>query len=234
MRSFVASVCGVMLGLSACGAGDSQGDTLAPLPTPATTSATTVPDSTTSTIAVSTSSTSSSSTSSTYPETADLVLRADSLGDIRFGVEPDAAIEYVTALLGEPTSDTGWIDAVSEFGTCPGTEVRGVSWGDLRLLFGDESDFDAGVRHFYQWQYGPTGDVTADEVADPLGPATDGDISIGSTVADIDRVYDNAEIFTDVVFGPGFELEPGLWGSLSDDASTGRVLALYGGTPCAE
>jgi len=37
-----------------------------------------------------------------------------------------------------------------------------------------------------------------------------------------------------VVFGPGFELEPGLWGTLSDDAPTGRVLALYGGTPCGE
>lgn len=230
MRLLVASVCVVTLGLSACGSGDSNGDTLAPLPTPVTTSATTIPASTSSSIAVSTSSPSSSSTSSTYPETVDLVLRADSLGDVRFGVEPDAAIEYVTALLGDPTSDTGWIDSVSDFGTCPGTEVRGVRWGDLSLLFGDESDFDSGVRHFYQWQYGPIDE----DVADPLGPATDGGISIGSTVADIDRVYDNAEIFTDVVFGPGFELEPGLWGTLSNDAPTGRVLALYGGTPCGE
>jgi len=229
-----------MFVLSACGSGGSNGDTLAPLPIPVTTSATTVPESTSSSIAASTSSTSSSSTSSTYPETVDLVLRADSLGDIRFGVEPDAAIEYVTALLGDPTSDTGWIDSFSEFGTCPGTEVRGVHWGDLLLLFGDESDFDSGVRHFYQWQYGPTGDgptgdgPTDDDIADPLGPATDGGITMGSTVSDIDRVYDNAEIFTDVVFGPGFELEPGLWGTLSDDAPTGRVLALYGGTPCGE
>ena len=233
MRPLVVSLFAVMLGASACGSGDSGNDTLVPLPIPATTSPTTAPESTTS-VAVSTSSTSSSSTSSTYPETLDLVLRADSLGDIRFGVEPDAAIEYVTALLGDPTSDTDWIDSISEFGTCPGTEVRGVRWGDLLLLFGDESDVDSGVRHFFQWQYGPTDDVTVDAVADPLGPATDGGITIGSTVDDIDRVYDNAEIFTDVVFGPGFELEPGLWGTLSDDAATGRVLALYGGTPCGE
>lgn len=230
MRLLVVPLCGVMIGVSACGAGDSSGDTLAPLPTSVTTIATTVPESTTSSIAVSTSSTSSSSTSSTYPETADLVLRADSLGDIRFGVEPDAAIEYVTALLGDPTSDTGWIDSFSDFGACPGTEVRGVGWGDLLLLFGDESEVDSGVRHFFQWQYGPT----EDDAADPLGPATDGGITMGSTVADIDRVYDNAEIFADVVFGPGFELEPGLWGTLSDDVATGRVLALYGGTPCGE
>jgi hypothetical protein len=230
MRRLAAPLIGVSLLLVACGSSGSDADTLAPLPTPATSSTTTLASETTTTEVASTTSTSSSSTSSTFPETRDLVLRADSLGDIRFGVDPDAAIDYVTAFLGTPESDTGWIDAYSEFGSCPGTEVRGVRWGDLLLLFGDESDFDSGVRHFFQWQYGPT----EDDVVDPLGPATDGGVTIGSTVSDIDRVYDSAEIFSDAVFGPGFELEPTLWGTLSDDASSGVVLSLYGGTPCGE
>jgi hypothetical protein len=219
-----------LLILVACGSSGSSGETLAPLPTSATTTSSTAPVEVSTSAAPTSSSTSSSSTSSTFPESTDLVLRADSLGDIRFGVDPEATIDYVTAMLGEPESDTGWIDSFSEFGSCPGAEVRGVRWGDLLLLFGDESDFDSGVRHFYQWQYGPI----EGDVADPIGPATDGGITLGSTVSEIDRVYDDAEVFTDVVFGPGFELEPMLWGTLSDDASTGQVLSLYGGTPCGE
>lgn len=217
--------------VAACGSDGSGGETLAPLPISATTTSTNVPDGPSTSTPTSSSSTSSSSTSSTFPLAPDLVLRADSLGDIRFGVDPEATIDYVSALLGEPGSDTGWIDSFSEFGSCPGTEVRGVAWGSLLLLFGDESDFDSGVRHFFQWQYGP---VVDDRPIDPLGPATDGGITLDSTVADIDRVYDDAEIFDDTVFGPGFELEPLLWGTLSDTGSTGRVLSLYGGTPCGE
>ena len=217
--------------LAACGGGGESGDTLAPLVTTSPTIATTVPPSTDSPTTSSTSTTSTTTTTTTtVVEGDELILRSNGLGSARFGVEPDGVIAFVTSLLGPPDSDSGYVDSFSEFGTCPGSEVRGVRWSDLLLLFGDESDFGSGRRHFYQWQYGP-------QTSSPLrpnGPLTDGLIGLGSTVADIRRVYPDVEIFADEVFGPGFELEPLLWGTLTDDADTGRVIALVGGTPCGE
>lgn len=212
--------------LAGCGGGSSTGETLAPLPTASTLApATTSPDaSTTST------SSSSTTTSTTVPDGSSLTLRSDSLGDARFGVEPASVVAYVESVVGAPDSDSGWGDSFSEFGTCPGTEVRGVRWGDLLVLFGDESDFESGRRHFFQWQYGPA----AGDAPSPSGMVTDGGIGIGSTVTDLVRAHPDVEIFDDVVFGPGFEIEPGLWGTLTEVGDGGVVLALYGGTPCGE
>ncbi len=220
-----------LLVLASCGGRDGSADTLAPLATAAPTAATTVPPSidTPTTAALTTTST-TTTTTTTVVEGEELILRSNGLGSARFGVEPEGVIAFVSSLLGTPDGDSSYIDSFSEFGTCPGSEVRGVRWGDLLLLFGDDSDFGSGRRHFYQWQYGP-------QTSSPLrpnGPLTDGLIGLGSTVADIRRVYPDVEIFADDVFGPGFELEPLLWGTLTDDADTGRVIALVGGTPCGE
>ena len=163
-------------------------------------------------------------------EGEELILRSDGLGTIRFGVEPEGVVDYVTSLLGDPDDDTGYIDSFSEFGACPGHAVRGVRWGDLLLLFGDESDFETGRRHFYQWQYGPQTEAPLR----PNGPLTDGGIGLGATVAEIRAIYPDVEFYDDEVYGPGFELEPLLWGTLTDEKDTGRVIALVGGTPCGE
>ena len=220
-----------LLTLASCGGGGGSDDTLTPLVTTgAPIAATTTSPATTSTSSTSSTSTSTSTTTTTIVEGAELFLRSDGLGSIRFGVEPDGVVDYVSSLLGDPDSDTGYIDSFSEFGTCPGTEVRGVRWGDLLLLFGDESDFDSGRRHFYQWQFGPqTGSPLR-----PNGPLTDGGIGLGATVADIREVYPDVQIFDDDIFGPGFELEPLLWGTLTGSGDSGRVIALVGGTPCGE
>ena len=220
-----------LVALAACGGGGGSDDTLAPLVTTgAPVVSTTSPSSSTSTTSTSSTSTSTSTTTTTIVEGAELFLRSDGLGSIRFGVEPDSVVDYVSSLLGDPDSDTGYVDSFSEFGTCPGTEVRGVRWGDLLLLFGDESDFDSGRRHFYQWQFGPQ----TESPLRPNGPLTDGGIGLGATVSEIRAVYPDVEIFDDEIFGPGFELEPLLWGTLTDDAPTGRVIALVGGTSCGE
>ena len=217
-----------MILVISCGGGGGAGDTLAPL----VTTSTTLPATTTMAPVSTTTSTTSTTTTTTTTivEGAELILRSNGLGSARFGVDPDGVIAFVTSVLGSPDSDTGYVDSFSQFGTCPGSEVRGVRWGDLTLLFGDESDFGSGRRHFYQWQFGP-------QTSSPLrpnGPLTDGLIGLGSTVAEIRRVYPDVEIFADEVYGPGFELEPLLWGTLTDDADSGRVIALVGGTPCGE
>ena len=217
-----------MILVISCGGGSGAGDTLAPL----VTTSTTLPATTTMAPVSTTTSTTSTTTTTTTTivEGAELILRSNGLGSARFGVDPDGVIAFVTSVLGSPDSDTGYVDSFSQFGTCPGSEVRGVRWGDLTLLFGDDSDFGSGRRHFYQWQFGP-------QTSSPLrpnGPLTDGLIGLGSTVAEIRRVYPEVEIFADEVYGPGFELEPLLWGTLTDDADSGRVIALVGGTPCGE
>ncbi|MGA0263335.1 MAG: hypothetical protein ACO3MH_07030 [Ilumatobacteraceae bacterium] len=218
----------VFMWLAACGGGGGSSDTLAPLVTTSTTLAPVVSSSSEAPAPTSTTTTTTSTTTTTVVEGEELILRSNGLGSARFGVEPEGVISFVTSLLGRPDSDTGYIDSFSEFGMCPGSEVRGVRWGDLLLLFGDDSDFGSGRRHFYQWQYGP-------QTSSPLrpnGPLTDGLIGLGSTVAEMRRVYPDVEIFADDVFGPGFELEPLLWGTLTDDSEAGRVIALVGGTPC--
>lgn len=214
------------LALAACGGSSSSNETLAPLPT----ASTVPPETSVATTSTSTTTTTTPTTTTSIPDGSSLVLRSDSLGDARFGVEPSSVISYVESVLGPADDDSGWTDPFSVFGTCPGTEVRGVRWGDLLLLFGDDSEFDTGRRHFFHWQVGPTLGVTPS----PTGLATDGGIGVGSTVDELTRVHPEAEIFDDAVFGPGFEIERGLFGTLTEIGDDATVLTLFGGTSCGE
>jgi len=219
----------------ACGGDGGGSDTLAPLPTnPSTTTASSlVPMVTTTGVPVSTT-TSVVETTTTVPAAAKLVLRGDSLGDVRFGVDAEGAIAYVETLLGAPDSDSGYVDAASEFGSCPGEQVRGVQWGNLLLLFGDESEVASGRMHFYGWRYGPIGTT----MPEPVGPATEGGITLGATVNEVLAAHPVADVFNDDVFGAGFDIDSGarglVSGSLSNDAPNGVTLALFGGVTCGE
>lgn len=233
-RWIVVFVVGSVL-LAACGGGGEGSDTLAPLPTNLSTTTasslaplvttTGVPDSTTTSVV---------ETTTTVPPAAKLVLRGDSLGDVRFGVDADGALAYVESLLGPPDQDSGYVDSVSEFGVCPGEQVRGVRWGDLLLLFGDESEVASGRMHFHGWRYGP---IRA-SVPEPTGPATEGGITLGATVSEVLAAHPSAEVFTDDVFGAGFDIDSGarglVSGSLSKDAPSGVTLTLFGGVTCGE
>lgn len=221
--------------VAACGGDGGGSDTLAPLPTNVSTTAastlapmvttTGVPESTT-TLAV--------DITTTVPAAAKLVLRGDSLGDVRFGVDAEGAISYVETLLGQPDSDSGYVDAASEFGLCPGNQVRGVRWGDLLLLFGDESEVASGRLHFYGWRFGPVGT----SMPEPVGPATEGGVSLGATVNEVLKAHPNADVYSDDVFGAGFDIDAGarglVSGSLSNDSPNGVTLALFGGVTCGE
>ncbi|MFM8562995.1 MAG: hypothetical protein ACKOCE_03770 [Acidimicrobiia bacterium] len=219
----------------ACGGGDGSSDTLAPLPTNVSTtvestlapmvSTTGVPAATTTTIAA---------TTTTVPKAAELVLSPDSLGSVRFGVDPEGAIVYVTSLLGEPDSDSGYVDAVSDFGFCPGSQVRGVRWGDLLMLFGDDSTVASGRLHFYGWRFGPA----RSSVHDPMGPATAGGVTLGSTVNELLAAHPSADVVIDDVYGAGFDLDFGgrglVSGSLTDDSPNGVIVDLFGGVNCRQ
>ena len=226
-------VMSVVIGVSACGGDDGTGDTLAPLPTTATTStvgpSTLAPLPTTVVPAASTTSTSAVETTTTSVAPAEqLILRGDGLGDAMLGVDGSSAVDYITKLIGDPTDDTGVIAPAGEYEKCDGTKLRVVEWGDLRIYTGDESPFGSGRVHFYGWQYGPVSGA----LPVPLGPATDGDVTLGSTVNELLAVYPAADIFTDQYLGVGADLEPGLTAVLTDDTGAGVVLALYGGATC--
>jgi hypothetical protein len=96
-------------------------------------------------------------------------------------------------------------------------------------MFGDESEVARGRLHFYSWTYGP---VQGTEPV-PMGPVTDGDITLGSTVTEILNVYPTAEIFNDDILGMGFEIDRTLVGTLSNDSPNGVVISMTGGVACA-
>ena len=231
---FTIGVVTALFGTAACGGDDGSADTLAPLPTTATTIATTVAPSTLiplpTTLAPGTSTTTSIviETTTTVPPAEQLVMRGDGLGDVLLGVNGAAAVDYITKLIGSPTDDTGEIAPEGDYVKCNGTKVRVVTWGDLKVYTGDESPYGSGRMHFYGWQYGPV----QGSLPDPLGPTTDGDITLGSTVNEILAVFPAAEIFNDQYLGVGADLDQGLTAMLTDGTGNGVVIALFGGATC--
>ncbi|MGZ4673737.1 MAG: hypothetical protein ACXV8K_13835 [Ilumatobacteraceae bacterium] len=191
--------------------------------TPATTSTST---STTSTTSTSTSTT----TTTTVAPGADLVLRANGLGDAVFGAEPEGVVAYVSAIIGAPTVDTGWVDPLS-VGACPGTEFRQVFWGDLVLQFSDQSNVTTGRRHFFSYVYGPAFGAT---IA-PAGLKTEAGIGVGSTVADLSGTYPSVVINPGSdLGGPNFLINDGLAGFLTGVSPTDTVTSVLGGQGCGE
>ena len=159
------------------------------------------------------------------------MLRANGLGDAAFGAEPDGVVAYVSAIIGAPTVDTGWIDPLS-VGACPGTELRQVSWGDLVLQFSDVSSVTSGRRHFFSYSYGPA--FVPGAIA-PAGLKTEAGIGVGSTVADLSGTYPTAVINpgTDLG-GPNFLINDGLAGFLTGITPTDTVTSVLGGQGCGE
>jgi hypothetical protein len=159
------------------------------------------------------------------------VLRPNGLGDAAFGAEPEGVVAYVSAIIGAPTVDTGWVDPLS-IGACPGTEFRQVFWGDLVLQFSDQSSVTTGRRHFFSYVYGPAfvqGHIT------PAGLKTDAGIGVGSTVAELMGTYPAVVINPgDSFSGPNFFVNNGLAGFLTGSTPADTVTSILGGQGCGE
>jgi hypothetical protein len=174
---------------------------------------------------------------STIDTTRGLVLDPIGLRAVPFGADPDAAVAAVADLLGRPPDvDTGWIDPFSDYGTCPGSEIRAAEWGDLTLLFTDgESEFaPAGRRHFFSYTY-RTGNRGPDGLRTQLG------IGLGSSVAALQDAYGpdlaiKAETIEDVAAGgPRYEIAYSrglLSGFVAGTGPDESVLAIDGGVGC--
>lgn len=117
--------------------------------------------------------------SSDAPAKAEIVLRGDGLGVVALGAPPEAAVDAVTAALGDPTADTGWQSSFSAYGTCPGEQIRGVEWDNLVLLFTDGDTAYGTGEHLFTWRI--TGAPPALGTAKGLG--------YKATVADAEELY---------------------------------------------
>ena len=227
----VAFALSLVTSLAACG-GDSDGgaNTTIAVTTsmaPATTDAATT---------TSTSSTSTSSTSTTVPILG-LDLTSTGLGDALFGASADGVLAYVTSILGDATSDTGWVDPVETGSSCMGNEVRAVTFHDLTLFFSDDSLEATGYRHFASYTYGPP----ATSVLDPIGLRTkvEGDdsdgVTIGDTVAALLAAHPKATIAPeDEMSGASFFIEEGLSGFITGVGKNDRITSVVGGFGCGE
>jgi len=210
--------------------------TLATPPTTGPTDPTVPPEETTSTTETST--TESTTTSTTEDETTTtlagqstpttvppsstgLVLSNTGIGPLQFGARPDTAVEFLAGALGIATADSDWGPSFSTFGTCPGTEVRGVTFGPLTVLFGDPD----GEREFFAWTY------NAFASPDLFGMATADGVGLGSTTDGILALHPDAEIFpANDVLGQTARFD-GFFATFTD---AGSVQHLAGGLLCGE
>jgi hypothetical protein len=163
------------------------------------------------------------------PVAPTIVLAGDGLGIAAFGGPADATIAAVTAVLGEPDEDSGWVDPLT-VGACAGEEARFVAWGSLYLYFSDRSTFGDGERHFFSYSYGSERDLEAI----PEGLATPEGIGLGTTVAFLRAAYHDVvvEAGEEGLLASSFYVDETLSGRLTGAAEDDLVTVIIGGDPC--
>lgn len=153
---------------------------------------------------------------------------------VHFGYDDEDAITAVTAVIGAPTHDSGWVDSFSVYGTCPSPVVRGVHWNDFVMLF-TQSDTDfwvGGVPHFFAYYFtSPDPDLVTTE-----------SIGIGSSVEELENAYGGPlytmeESFFDPSIGYwtyDLQMWTGLWGYSTGQSPAHSVTSINGGSGCGE
>ncbi len=167
------------------------------------------------------------------PATVDLL--PDGLGIVSFGAGAETVISTLTADLGPPDEDSGWTESFSAFGTCPGEEVRVVSWGELSVFLTDSTTAvgpypDPGEPHFFSWLavHQPENPGYGFTTAQGVGP--------GSTIGDVRAAHGDAvEVLYEEPFDTWFLfIGDDYLGSVADDDPGSVVESLAAGTLCGE
>jgi hypothetical protein len=158
-----------------------------------------------------------------------IVLGREGLGIAAFGDNADDTIAALTAVLGEPDTDSGWVEPLS-IGACAGAEARFVAWGALYLYFSDESGVGDGERHFFGYSYGSESDLETI----PEGLATPEGIGLGTTVAFLRAAYDDVvvEAGEEGLYPSNFYVDDNLSGRLTGGEDDDLVTVIIGGDPC--
>lgn len=172
---------------------------------------------------------------------ADWYLTGGGVGAVPFGTETDIALLELAllgdpALEGDPDHDTGWIDSFSVYGTCPGSEIRVVRWGNLETFFTRDVMSDPGEFFTYR-------------VSDPLGDRTDlrlrtaEGLILGDDGATLDALYGSrvdltyVDIFDLWLFwidGAPPAYYTTLGGSITGDGVGDIVTSIEAGERCGE
>jgi len=244
----IGAVCAMVLVLGACaylGSDDDAPSTTAPAVVETRAASVEVPAGDTtiaaapSTSAITVAPTTSTTTTTTVPPTTtippplgvdELVLTSTALGQARMGTDPDQVVSYVSAILGSPTSDTGWVTPES-FVACEGTTVRRVEWGALGVMFGDESTVASGRTHLMSYSYGLVGRLDAE----PQGLLTAEGLGLGSSVDQLLTAYPDALIDEgdpEVDIPPSFYVSDEWRGLLSGAEPDDLVLVVLAGPGC--
>jgi len=153
---------------------------------------------------------------------------------VYFGYDDDDAVAAVSAVLGPPTNDSGWIDSFGSYGVCPAPEVRGVHWNGLILLF-TQADTDfwfGGVEHFFAYTY----------TSSPPNLETTQGLALGDTIADLQAIYGGPKLMVDESpFDPSAAIWSydaaswtGMYGFASSQNPTGVIQSITGGRGCGE
>lgn len=160
-RRLLALAVALVVVLGACGDDDGGAATTTSSTLDGATTTTEAGDATTTSSGETTTTTAEPTTTSAEPTTtteaeAAIQLDGNGLGLVAFGEDPNDTVDAVAAVLGPADEDSGWTGSFSVFGTCPGTQVRGVRWGRLQLLFtdGDTQWASGGRRHLFSFRYG--------------------------------------------------------------------------------
>lgn len=159
-----------------------------------------------------------------------VVLTRDGLGVASFGQGAEEAIAAVTAVLGEPTEDTGWVDPLT-ISSCTGTQARSVAWRALYLYFSDESSVASGRQHFFGFSYGIIGDLEAA----PQGLSTAEGIGLGTSVEFLRAAYPEVAVEPgeEGIIEPSFSVDANLSGRLTGVENDDLVTVIIGGNACA-
>lgn len=156
-----------------------------------------------------------------------------------FGDTLEDAQPQLLRFLGEPSKDTGTIETLGAYGTCPGKDLRVLEYagGALQLLFGTLEG--ATQMTFYAYTLtGLEGDATqAPRASALIGDAATFDFGPGTTVAELQAGAGEAlELLpAEEPLGPAFRLtdqSSGLFGTLS--SPTGTVDVVQAGEGCGE
>ena len=167
---------------------------------------------------------------------SEVVLGGDGLEVAEFGDDPEEAIAALTGALGDPDEDTGWTGSGdSQFGTCPGTVVRGIRWQTLWALFTDgETEWENDDPHFFAFQHASFFDPSAD-----MGLVTEEGIGLGSSRAELEDSYGDRVIvdFDQASDAWAFQIDDppeAILGSLTGEAATDVVESMQSAVNCGE
>jgi len=169
------------------------------------------------------------------PAGAGVVPSREGLGVAALGQDADEALAALEAAMGRPNTVTRWLPPEhSLWGRCPGKRVRGAKWGDLWVLFGEDTPLGEG-RYLFGWMLGQAG------VSGATGLRTAEGIGIGSTVAELRAAYGDRLELAPYELGARFTVsaeggQPAtaeFGGVAAGTGDADPVRTLRGGLPCS-